>query len=272
MNAATLGPAEALVLLDPNARKGRDAVKLTLTWLLARGVVRIEEEVQKRLIGSKTVTRLRLVRPNEALPSPAAALVGLIREVEAKGGPMDDLVERTRRAYGSDLDKFRTELVLPELGARGLVEEKREKRFGFFPVKRFARTPAGEVERSRIESLMEQARGIPGLLDSDPAKAAALALSLGGALLLVNELKPFYGKLSEAMRAQPGLADYDHSSSSDWSGTGDAPDLPSFEGLDLGDFDASAFDSLDTALDSFDSSFESSSDGGGGDTGGGGSD
>ena len=99
----------------------------------------------------------------------------------------------------------------------------------------------------------------------------------------MNELRPYYRQISEAMRPQGTGADYSDSSGGDaslpsWNSNPDTAysgdtmqglDAASLGSLDLGAFDAGAFDALDAGMASFDAGFDASvGDGGGGDGGG----
>ena len=118
-------------------------------------------------------------------------------------------------------------------------------------------------------------------------------LAVGGTILLVNELRPYYRQISEVMRPQPrrsrlfgferrrrvadlefiGLASRAagrpvHCTSMP---RGSAARPGSSATFDLSAFDAGAFDALDAGMASFDAGFDASvGDGGGGDGGGGG--
>jgi hypothetical protein len=50
-----LSPAEALVLFKSNRASGFEAVKVTLLWLLAQGLLRIGEETTKTFLSSKRI-------------------------------------------------------------------------------------------------------------------------------------------------------------------------------------------------------------------------
>lgn len=270
--AAPLSPAETLVLLEPDAKKGREAVKVSLLHLVMRGLVRLRQEERKGFFGRcSTVTCLA---SGTAAPDPAEAvpLLAVIRAAEAKGGTMAEFVNEAQREYGSDLDGFRRRHVLPALLGRGLVEERRERWLGLFNRTRLRHTPAGAAEKARIEGLMEQGRTIPALLAQNPAQALAIAVALGSAILLVPELRPVYEELHRRLQASSGLDSAGDGGSADfnWLGgatTGEGGDL------DFGDFDA-----FTSSLDAFDSAFDSAAsdagadggDGGGGDGGGGG--
>jgi hypothetical protein len=292
--ATVLSPAESLMLLKPNRTPAREAVKVTLLWLLAQGLLRIEEATEKRFFLNRKIACVRPTGRIARLPPHAASLMEVVREAQPDGGTMRHLVARAREAYGPQLEGFKREFIAPALVRRGLIEEGRV----LLLFRTWRLTPAGVAARDGIEGDIRRARGIPALLRSNPAEAVAIALAIGGTLLLVEELRPHYRRLSDAMRAQDaasGDAGGDGSSAT-WSSDDPHPhdkDLPAdnlnlhdagtggfdLGHLDLGAFDAEAFGALDAGMATFDSSFDASAggdggggDGGGGDGGGGGGD
>jgi hypothetical protein len=283
---AALSPAESLFLLKPNRTPPRETVKVTLLSLLAQGMVRLEEQVTERFIGTRKTVHVRLTgRPvPAALPAHAVSLLDQVRAAQAATGSMPDVVKQARQAYGSSLNGFNRDFIIPRLLSRGLIEDH-----SVLFVRHYKRTPAGDAEESRIAADIARARSIPELLRGNPAEAAAIVLAIGGTILLVSELRPYYRQISEVMRPPGSGGDYLDSSGGDaplpfWSapdpGAGhpaahraDAVgglDAASFGSLDLSSFDASAFDALDAGMASFDAGFDASvGDGGGGDGGGG---
>jgi hypothetical protein len=283
---AALSPAESLFLLKPNRTPARETVKVTLLSLVAQGLVRLDEQVTKRFLGTRKTVHVRPTSAKApALPAHAGSLLAQVRAAQGGAGSMDELVKLARQAYGANLGRFNRDFIVPALVSQGLLETGR---FLFLP--HHKRTPAGDVEESRIAADIARARTIPELLHTNPAEAAAIVLAVGGTILLVSELRPYYRQISEAMRPPPGA---------DGSGGGDSPtfwdsakpehtgpllshdpvqglDAASFGNLDLGSFDAGAFDALDAGMASFDAGFDASvgdsggSGGGGGDGGGGG--
>jgi hypothetical protein len=295
---APLSPAESLFLLKPNRTPARETVKVTLLSLLAQGAVRMEEQATRRFFGNKKTVYVRPTGKRPALPRHAAALLDLVQAAQGDSGSMTDFVKRVQKAYGRNLEGFNRDFIVPALLARGLIEERRVLLF-----RTYKRTPAGDAEESRIASEIARARTIPELIRSNPAEAAAIILAVGGTILLVNELRPYYRQMSDVMRGQTASDGSDSggdSSGSSWDSTGsnapahqtdpthhlDAAGLGSFDtggldqgAFDLSAFDAGAFDALDTGMASFDSGFDASvsdagggGDGGGGDGGGGGGD
>jgi hypothetical protein len=211
-----------------------------------------------------------------------------VRAAQAQTGSMPDVVTQARQAYGSSLNGFNRDFIIPRLLTRGLIEDR-----SVLFLRHYKRTQAGDAEESRIAADIARARGIPELLRSDPAEAAAIMLAVGGTILLVKELRPYYRQISEAMRPPGSGADYSDSSGGDGSfpfwhssdpgadHSADAVqglDAASLGSLDLSAFDAGAFDALDAGMAPFDAGFDASvgdgggGDGGGGDGGGGGGD
>jgi hypothetical protein len=279
---AALSPAESLFLLKPNRTPARETVKVTLLSLIAQGLVRLEEQVTKRFLGTRKTI---FVRPTAAkvpaLPAHAASLLAQVRAAQAGAGSMDELVKLARQAYGTNLGRFNRDFIVPGLVTRGLLERRRVL---FVP--HYKRTQAGDAEEGRIAADIARARTIPDLIRSNPAEAAAIVLAVGGTILLVGELRPYYRQISEAMRPPPGADGSDSGGdgspafwdSSNPEHSGPLPshdpvqglDAASFGNLDLGSFDAGAFDALDAGMASFDAGFDASvGDGGGGDGGGG---
>ena len=250
-----LGPAEAMLLLDPAANP-RDAMKVALTSLLMKGILRVGEVEKPRWFGPRKHRTLRQVgSAGEATPSEAAALSAL----RASRGerPMDEAVAALASEFGGGFVKFRDEHVLRDLARRGLLERYLERYLLLFARVRYRRTSAGRAERDRILGLMERARRLPPFVAENAAEALAVAAGLGTAILLVEELRPHLAELRALLR--PSASD---------AGGGGGGDGGSAGGSDGGipDWDLGAFDG---SLESFDSSFDAASSDGGGDGGGG---
>jgi hypothetical protein len=239
-----------------------------------------------RRAGHQALHRHQEDRVCAADPAPgtgAARACRLAARPGARGAGRHRLDARrsARQAYGSSLNGFNRDFIIPLLLSRGLIEERR-----VLFLRHYKRTPAGDAEESRIAADIARARNIPELLRSNPAEAAAIVLAVGGTILLVSELRPYYRQISEVMRPPGSGADYSDSSGGDasppfWNSSdpgaarsGNAVpglDAASIGNLDLGAFDAGAFDALDAGMASFDAGFDASvGDGGGGDGGGGG--
>jgi hypothetical protein len=85
---AALSPAESLFLLNPNRTPARETVKVTLLWLVARGVVRLEErQVTWRFFGTRKAVHVRPAGTGApALPAHAASLLDQVRAAQAGSG------------------------------------------------------------------------------------------------------------------------------------------------------------------------------------------
>ena len=73
-----LTPAESLVLLDTAGSTGREALKITLMSLMARGFVAIEQRAKKGLFGTKKTAALRRARE---LPPGTPAHEGIVADM-----------------------------------------------------------------------------------------------------------------------------------------------------------------------------------------------
>jgi len=197
----TLSPAEARVLLDPNANQGMQAAKVTFLGLLAEGVLRLEE-AQSKVFGR--YTQVRVARQPASEPPHVAAVLTAVRY--SKAATINDIASKLSKAT-QRFASFVPELVRPRLVQRGLLEEQRhqETRRTLVVFRRtvtvstFHPTAAGTREQARLRTLLDEAPAICAELDRDPARAAAMAASLGVLLVLVPALLPVLGQLAAAM-------------------------------------------------------------------------
>lgn len=255
-----LSAPEAYLLINLPHWDVHRALKLGFMGLVAQGILRLNVEDRPGLFRTRHIPHLR-VAPNlpEPLPPVAASLVKTVRAAEPDG-LLKTVLGQCEREFRRTLVGFIQDCLGPALVARGLAEPKRARFLGLVPYDSFALTAAGEAEKTRLQDLIREARTIPGLLENEPAKATALIAALGGAFLLVEELKPHYPALEKALRQSDSSGgDFYYLSSPatfDTSGPGDAC-------FDFGHLDFSCFDS--GAFDSFDAGFSDA--GGGGDGG-----
>jgi hypothetical protein len=249
-----LSAPEAFVLMSLPKFDVNRTLKLGFMGLLAQGLLRIEQEDRQGLIRTRHIPHLRVTRTAEdGAHSPiAASLIKVVRAAEPRG-LMRDVLKQSIREYGRVLAGFAVNLVLPSLIRRGLTVEQKTRWLGLVPRNQYFRTPAGDTENIRLEGLMRDAASIPAHLDRDPAQAAALIAALGGAIILVEALRPHYEAIAAAMRPYSGDTAF-----TDFSGLGDGG------GIDFGAFDSGAFDSFDAG---FSDAGGDGGDGGGGDGG-----
>jgi hypothetical protein len=255
-----LSAPEAFVLLSLPKFDIPKTLKLGFMGLLAEGMLKIDEEQRPGVLRVRRIVHLRVAtRAPDALSPLAASLVRIVRAAEPSG-LMKDVVKQARREYGAAYIRLVQEYVYPALAGRGLAESRKSRLLGLVPVTRYFRTPAGEVEKIRVESAMRDARSIPQYLDRDPAQAAALVATAGAAILLVEELRPHYQALAAALRRRDSNLYF----SSDGFGDGGGGGFD-FGSIDFSSFDVGAFDSFDAGFS--DAGGDSGGDGGGGDGG-----
>lgn len=268
LSGTPLSAAEALVLLKLPRFEAAKAVKIGLMGLLAQGVVRARQETKETFFGRRRPVVHLGLSPSAPviLPPPSASLVAVVKAAEAGGGTMRALVGQAQSAYGRTLVNFVQYHVGPSLVARGLAEARETRVLWVYRLTRFHPTAAGEAERRRLEAAMQAARTIPDYLDRDPAQAAALAAAAGSAVLLVEELRPHYRGLAEAMRRRDG--DNGGDAGAGFIGMTDSSGGSRF---DFGSCDFGSFDGFDTCFDAFDAGFDAGG-GDGGDGGNGGGD
>jgi hypothetical protein len=192
-----LSPAEALVLLKPNRPADLESVKVTLLWLSAQGLLRIEEETKRTFLGSKRIVWVQPTgRECAALWPEAASVMAVVSEAHACGGMLEYLAKRARPTYGNEFTGFLSQFIMPSLARRELLEERLVLRL--FP--KTYLTHAGTAEKTRIAADIAQALTVPALQSGDPAEAAAVALTVGGSVLPVEELQHHYRQFSQVIR------------------------------------------------------------------------
>ena len=255
-----LSAPEAYLLINLPRWDVHQALKLGFMGLVTQRILRLDVEERPGFFRTRHIPHLRVAPDLPApLPPVAASLVKMVRAAEPDG-LLANVLGQCAHEYRRTLIGFIQECVGPALVARGLAAPKRARLLCLFPYDTFALTDAGEAEKARLQELIREVKAVPSLIDSDPAKAASLIAALGGAFLLVEELKPHYPVLEKALRQSDGGSSGDgyYFPNSDFgSGQGDTC-------FDFGHLDFSCFDS--GAFDSFDAGF---SDAGGGDGGGG---
>lgn len=261
-----LSAPEAYLLINLPRWDVHRALKLGFMGLVTQRILRLDVEERPGLIRTRRIPHLRLA-PDLPTPLPpvAASLVKVVRAAEPDG-LLRDVLRQCAHEYRRTLVGFIHDCVGPALVARGLAAPRRARLLGLFPYDSFALTDAGEAEKMRLQDLIRETGAIPDLLASDPAKAASLIAALGGAFLLVEELKPHYPVLEKALRQSDGSGggDFYYLPSSDFGGSGQSDTCFDFGHLDFSCFDSGAFDS-------FDAGFSDAGGDGGGDGDGGGS-
>jgi uncharacterized membrane protein YgcG len=270
MTDAPITPAEAFVLLDPLEASPAEAFKIAFLSLVALGVLRITMvETRTAWLRKQTVPMVSVIRDPPAIPV-AAETVSVVRQARASKGGVDlaAVARSAVKTFGPGLMKLRSRVIQPALAERGLLLPQPYRVLWVLSRTRYLHTPAGLAEQRRIEALLDRARLLPSLMETDRDAAKAIVLAAGSLLLLVPELKGIYGQLA---RLDAALAP--DTGGVDFSDFGDGFSGPSHHHADAFHFGAFDTSALDLDFGSFDSSFDSSisdSGGDGGSDGGGG--
>lgn len=198
MNA--LSAPECLALLEP-ASDGRALVKAALKELLLRRVFRLERSEARVLLAFKRRVR-RLRRGGGRLPpqSPLLPFERLLAEAARKDDRLDRVLIAVRSRYGSGYARFRSEVVLAALKRRGLIEWRSERILLIIPRRVAVPSASGQAQRGELERLLREARHAAAKVGQEPAQLAALAASLGAAVVLVPELWPQLAEMDVLLR------------------------------------------------------------------------
>ncbi|MDQ3809369.1 MAG: hypothetical protein M3336_03670, partial [Chloroflexota bacterium] len=206
----SLTAPESHALLHDRGASGRDAFKLGLMELIARGALSLDPTAERRaLVGVWPVAVLR-AGPTARAPreQPLAAIWELFeatRPSDFLNGPpgvqVRDLANTAARRLGS-IDGYLGRVVVPALVARGLVELRRERWLRILPVTRRRLSGRGEVARAELERWLQFGRSRLGAWSGgDPARALAFASAAGAAVLLMPELFPELRRLRQQLPA-----------------------------------------------------------------------
>ena len=259
MTDAPLTPAEAYVLLDPDGSSSIEAFKIAFLLLVAMEALKVTT-VERRVLfmsrGTKAV--VSVVRDPPAIFL-AAEIVDVVRT--ARGSEHGhDFLSLAHSAYKKGMllgpMAIVTGLICPALAARDWLEPTEQTKDSLWsrPRTLYRHTPAGLAEKQRIQSLLDRARQLPALIDTNPAEAKAIVLATGSLLLLVPELRTLNGKLAglgagsapDGGGLEPPALGGGHAASSESRHAGS---------LQFGSLDASL---LDQAFHDFESYFDGS--------------
>ena len=264
-----LTPAEAMVLLDPRAERGRDAFMVSLMWLLAQHHLKATD-IPALWFKRKTTQLTRGPQAGAMLPPDSKAVMMTVQA--AATGITDDIVKAAPKRFGAKLDGYQNDFLYPSLLSRGLLRRTETTHLMFFTRQTYDRTSAGREVCRQIESLFEDARRIPVYLDRSPAQTAALALSLGGLILLMPELRPHLDEIASVVRRSSAPDNSSGGSSGSESSSEPAQAKPADEqasaASDTFDFANMNMGDVDNLDASFDSPADSHSGGDGGGDGG----
>ncbi len=254
----------AIVLLKPNHRDGRDAMRAALGTLGMQQLIRRAPPSNARWFRE---TRFEIVAPSgerRVALSPAGSAVyeALSRKSSSSGFTAAEILMVMQKEFGIGYQKFMDELLVPQLVDKGLLERKTARRLWFFSYNRLELTTAGHALQVQLQALKLEVDRIPHLIRSDPQSAVLACVRLGPALLLGSHLGPHLKKLSAIAR--------DQASGVEMARLLDEPDARSMNWLDGQDMLLSMdwtgiLDSLEGAFDASDAGADGGSSDGGGD-------
>jgi hypothetical protein len=135
-------------------------------------------------------------RENATLWPEATSVMAIVCEAQTDGGRLEYLARRARHTYGDAFTAFLNQFIMPSLVRHGLLERRLMRRLFL----KLYVTDAGTAEKARIAAYIAQASTISALQSSDPAEAAAVALTIDGSMLSVEELQRHYRQLSQVIR------------------------------------------------------------------------
>jgi Golgi phosphoprotein 3 (GPP34) len=264
---------ESFVLLNGPSASGREAFKLGVMELIARGALAMDEA------GTKNAT----LRDGPQARAPRERALGAIWDVYQAspshswagryGVRLKDLGRTAVKQYGS-LDAYRKSEVLGAMVDRGLFERREGRILWIFPTTRFELTADGDRARDELQNLMETGRQrFSGWAADDPNQALAYAGTVGAAMLLMPMLYGDMAGLHERMRYSGAGADggtYVHTGDSGDSGDSDFDFEFDWSGVDFGGLDFGGIDTSFSDSGGFGDGGGFGGDGGGGDGGGGG--
>jgi hypothetical protein len=301
-----LSAPESLVLRDGPSADRAQAIKLGLLELLTRNSLRLVDTTGRNWLGREQVEKL-LVRGSQPLPdrgvlAPIAKAFLNTAEKRTADGKSGRAIKDVARTFATGQrtggGKYVTEIILPELAARGLFVRQLDHVLGIFPRTRWFLTSEGERRKAAlVDMLADGERELAGASSRDPRQAAAVLATAGAATLLMTSAYPEMAELSRRLRQDPGSGDGGGTIAAGGATYTDSPDeTPSgpdfttpqpsptptptpepevdpgaftFETTTFVDLDLSAFDGVDSAFDAVDSGVDAGGgDGGGGDGGG----
>jgi hypothetical protein len=223
--------------------------KLALTELLMRGALKIIES--KGRFRGKTV----LLTDGPKAQPPSEPVLAPIWELyrgsktkttdQGTGVEVKELAKSAQSKLGG-VSGYVAKYVAPQLRDRGLIEWRAKKVLFVFNSGKWELTPAGEAQKAELQRILDEGRSsMEGWVSNDPTRAVAYMGTAGAAILLAPMLFPQLRQLTDISTTD---LDFDFSDS---------------------DFDIGSLESIDSAFDAIDSSVDSgSSDSGGSDSGG----
>lgn len=209
MAGSSLTPVLAQALLDPDGKRGRDAVRAALLHLVALGHLGAEVEPKKVLRSTRRTVRLRQRENGIPLPPELAVVLEALFPLGEPVKPLGatEVVHRLQKRFGAGFGRYSSRHLRPELVNRGWLRVEEYRVLGIFPRTRHQPTGEGERLRAEVEERLRSAAEVPQLLEREPERALGIVAGLGALVVLSEALRPHYGAIAEAARAHgPGIA------------------------------------------------------------------
>jgi hypothetical protein len=288
---------ESLVLRDGPGADRAQAVKLGLLELVTRGSLRLVDVPGRNWLGRATVEKVLASGsrplPREGSLAPIAQAFLRAPHRQYPNGTEGRSVKDLARAFATNPKtrggRYVPDVVMPELGARGLYSRETSRMLGIFPRTRWFLTSEGERRQSQLLQLLTDGERELTSGARDPHQVAMLLATTGAATLLMTSVYPELADVSRRLRQGDPTGDGGTIATTTTFGTDGSTDpappdpLPTptpdaspdpgavdFDAGAFGSLDMAAFDGIDSAFDAIDSGVDAGSAEGGGDGGDGG--
>ena len=206
-----LAAPESLVLRDGPGAARMQAVKLGLLELLTRGSLRLVDIPGRDWRGRDRAEKV-LVRGAQPLPdtgvlAPIARAFYNTAEKQFANGVSGRSIKEVARTFATSQrtrgGTYVSDIILPELAARGLFVRRLDHVLGIFPRTRWFRTSHGDRRRAELLTLLTDGeRELSGRASRDPRDAATVLATAGAAALLMTAAYPKLADLSRRLRQE----------------------------------------------------------------------
>ena len=192
------------------------AVKLGLLELLTRRSLRLVDVVSRDWRGRDRVEKI-LVRGTQPFPEsgalkPIATAFYNTVEKPFAGGIAGRSIKDVARTFAMSrrtrANMYVSDIILPDLAARGLYARQLDHVLGIFPRTRWFLTSDGERRRAELlEMLANGERDLAGASRRDPHQSATVLATAGAAALLMTSAYPELAELSRRVRQEAASGD-----------------------------------------------------------------
>jgi uncharacterized membrane protein YgcG len=204
-------------------------------------------------------TVVRRLRP-APVPTPAHVALLMDHMAAARNGELKRAIAALGRSTGH-FGRFIPDHVLPRLVQRRLMEKRTVAREVRMPrgdsmkltQETHVLTAAGQEQAAALRLRLDEAHALPTLLASDPQRAAAMAVALGGLVLLLPGVIAFLPEIAQAVGRAQMIPDTGYVAGDTSSGTdSDAYSMEMWR-----EVDADALSGLESSLSDIDSAIDS---------------